>query len=136
MKFETTQEDILSSKILKPGWYIAELKDYTEKQAKGGDSEVTEFKFIITSGPNLANGTPAIGVPVRFWISEKFMGEAAITFLNVTAGKNPDYDKPVEVNMPNARGKKYKLNIENGSYQNKPTNVIARFGALDSKVAA
>ena len=130
MKFETTKEDILASKVLKPGWYVFEIKDITEKQSKGDGSDLVEVKLIVTSGTNLASGGPSTGVPVRMWISEKFKAESAITFANVLAGKPADYAEPVAVDLDNARGKKVKGYVVNGEYKGKATNNIDRFGPV------
>lgn len=136
MLFETTKEDILASKVLKPGWYIFEIKDYTEKSAKTDGSDLAEIKVVVTSGSPLGNGTPSTGVPVRVFISEKFKAENAITLFNVLAGKRPDWNEPVKVNMENVRGKKVKGYVVNGEYKGKPTNNIERFAPLDADAVA
>lgn len=130
MLFETSKEDILASKVLKPGWYVFEIKSIDEKAAKTDGSDMAEIKFVVASGANLATGGPSTGVPVRMFISEKFKSEAAITFMNVLAGKPPDHAEPVKIDVTNAIGKKIKGNVVNGEYRDKITNNIERFGPV------
>jgi hypothetical protein len=134
LKFTVTKEDVLRTKVLKPGWYTFDIKDITEEQSKS-DSESNNIvvKLVVTDGAKLPSGSPSTGVPVTMWFSEKFKGEAAISFAAAISGKTMKEIEETGVDMDNVenlKGRKIKGNVENGEYKGKATNTVVRFEAV------
>lgn len=50
-KFKITQDDLNRSKVVEPGWYPVEVKDYTESVAKTDGSTNATIEMGILEGP-------------------------------------------------------------------------------------
>jgi len=111
-----SQDDILRSKLLPPGWYPMLVKSFSEEQAGTDGSALYVWSVIVDGGP-------FNGVPVRFQVSEKALG-MGIEFLEasgyeVKAGVPLELDKVV--------GKKLEGFVQRGEYKGKPNNQLVSF---------
>jgi len=111
-----SNEDILRSKIIPPGWYKLLVKSMSEEQAGTDGSDLFVYKNIIQGG-NYE------GVPLRFQISEKAMG-FGIPYL-VAGGV--DVKPGVAVDLNDNVGKVIEGFVQRGEYKGKPTNELVDF---------
>ena len=113
-----SQDDILRSKIVAPGWYPVLVKSYSLEQAGTDGSDLHVFSITID-----APGNPFNLVPIRYQISEKASG-MGIEFMEacgneIKAGVTLEYDKQV--------GKKIDGFVQRGEYKGRPNNGLVAF---------
>jgi hypothetical protein len=110
IKMNITPKDVKAQKIVRPGWYPAEITDVRQELASDKESQNTRVDVIGLEGD-------AKDVPIPTWFSEKFTA-SAIPFVKATGGRvdeeegiDPDYDfelqkgKRVMVHIVTSRGK-------------------------------
>lgn len=59
-----TKEDLLKKVKLKADWYVAKIKEVTEKTAKSGESNNIIVDWVVTKGE-------FAGTPIRVWYNEQ-----------------------------------------------------------------
>lgn len=111
-----SQQDILRSKLVAPGWYPLLVKSHSEEAAGTDGSALYVYELIIEDGAFK-------GVPIRFQVSEKALG-MGIEFweasgVPVTPGVAIETDKAV--------GKKVEGFIQRGEYKGKGNNQAVSF---------
>lgn len=123
--FSISREDMLRSKVVKPGVYVLKIKDINQGPGKADpDSTTTTFEFVIESGPD-ASGT---GVPIPYWISEKAAGLSRDLFEKVTGKALPDDGMSLTADQLNSLiGRQVKAYIKPEKYQGKDQNKIDGF---------
>jgi len=110
IRMNITPTDVKSQKLVRPGWYTAEIKDVKAELASDKQSYNTRVDVEGVDGD-------AAGVPIPTWFSEKF-AQGAIPFIKATGGRvtedegvDPDYDfelqigKKVMIHVVTSRGK-------------------------------
>ena len=122
ISFNISKEDLLRSKIVKPGVYTLLLKNVTEGPGKNDPlSNTITLDFVIESGVDPA----AVGVPVKYWLSEKAAG-LATGFLEAISGKK--IDDAVQIpDMASLVGRKVKAYIKTNNFEGRPQNKIDGF---------
>ena len=128
IRMNITPKDVKAQKIVRPGWYPAEIKEVKSEVASDKESMNTRVDVEGLEGD-------AMGVPVPTWFSEKFV-QGAIPFVKATGGRvteeegvDPDYDfeaqvgKKVMVHIVTSRGK---------SGNDKPRNQIDDWAPLSA----
>jgi len=124
-----SREDLLRSKKVTPGWYLAVVKSAILGPGKNDPSSNTiTFELVIKDGTN----KEFIGVPIPFWVSEKAVGMGT-PFLEAVTGKklpddgaNPDWELCV--------GREVKVYIKNDTWNGRATNKCEDFApAISSK---
>lgn len=123
MGFSISKEDMMRSKIVKPGVYILSIKDIKQGPGKNDpDSTTTTVDFVIESGPD-AN---APGVPIRYWISEKAAG-LATDFLEAAFGNSVPMEGINIDDLTPLVGRKVKAYIKSDKYNGRDQNKIDGF---------
>src|ERR1022692_184695 len=121
IKVNLTREDILQGKVISPGWYLLNIKDVTQEQAKS-DSSSTNIVVSFT----IADG-PAKDTPLKIWFSEKALGTIA-GFLKALTGEEvvvgTDYD------IESCKGKQVRGKVVNDEYKGRMTNKIDAFKSI------
>lgn len=110
IRMNITPQDVKSQKLVRPGWYLVEIKEVKQEMASDKSSYNTRVDVEGLDGD-------AKGVPVPTWFSEKF-AQGAIPFVKATGGRvseedgvDPDYDfeaqisKKVMAHIVTSRGK-------------------------------
>jgi len=110
IRMNITPQDVKAQKIVRPGWYGAEIKEVRQEVASDKESMNTRIDIVGLDGD-------AMGVPIPTWFSEKFP-QSAIPFIKATGGRvteeegvDPDYDfeaqvgKRVMIHIVTSRGK-------------------------------
>lgn len=121
--FSISKEDLLRSKVVKPGVYVLLIRNITEGPGKNDpQSNVVTIDFVVESGPD-AN---AIGVPIKHWLSEKAPG-LAVGFIEAATGKKVPEDGIQLPEWGPLVGRKVKAYIKNDMYNGKPNNKIDGF---------
>lgn len=122
LSFSISKEDLLRSKIVKPGVYVLNIKNITQGAGKNDpESTTTTLDFTIDSGPD----PNAVGVPLKYWLSEKAAGLAK-EFLEKASGKPIPEDGATLDLMPMI-GRKVKAYIKTEKYQGRDQNKIDAF---------
>jgi hypothetical protein len=122
ISFQVSKEDLAQSKTIKPGLYTLTCKSVVKAPGKSDPtSDVVTFIFVTKSGPDPAS----IGVPVKWWLSEKFAA-AAVPLIEAINGKKVS-EEGVEVDFEALVGRDVKGYIKNGMYNGRPTNKIDGF---------
>jgi hypothetical protein len=127
-----TPKDVKAQKIVRPGWYSAEIKEVKQEMAADKESQNTRVDVEGLDGD-------CTGVPIPTWFSEKFV-QSAIPFVKATGGRvteeegiDPDYDfeaqigKKVMIHVVTSRGK---------TGQDKPRNQIDDWAPLNAATSA
>ena len=112
-----TEEGLKRKTLLEPGWYLLEITEVAESEAKDKSTNyVIDFK-VVDDNPNFN------GVPIRVWLNEKFpeywasFPEAFLDGQKVVAGKAYEITRDLI-------GKQLLGNVTRGEYNKKPTNQI------------
>lgn len=125
MKLVVKPVDVLRSKVIEPGWYLARITKAVDKPAKTDGSMNSELSFEIVS-PSGGGTTPFKGVPVSNVFNEKFPG-FAIEFIEAMGGKVSE-SSTVEFEIgPKLVGKPIEINVNNELYQTRMLNKIIGF---------
>ena len=116
-KMTITEEDLLRSKIVTPGWYKAVVKDINQEQAADGQSLNTIVDIIVTEDGEFK------GVPLKRYFSEKAPG-FSVTFFEacgakIAAGSSYAWEP--------CKGKTLQVYVINGEYRGRKTNVAEDF---------
>lgn len=125
-----TEQDIKRGTILEPGWYLCEITDVTEKEAKEDKSTnfIIDFKVLSSKNAELN------GVPLRRYFNEK-VPNFMKSFIEVFAGK-VEAGKTYEITRDLVT-KRLMVNVARGEYQGQPKNDPADFapeGAVPATV--
>lgn len=119
-----TDDDLLRSKVLNPGWYLLELGDYEESLSQAGDSTNMVFKDSKVIRNAEDGSTDFAGVPVRVSFNTKAKG-FVVGFLRafgIEVKKGERYD------LGAMSGKQIIAFIGNREYQgNMQNNVEGKF---------
>lgn len=117
-------EDVLRSKIMKPEWYEAVVKEcrVEENKAKDANNYVTEF---------LIAQEPYKGVPITVWFSEKAPG-FMIPFIIALGGKIDE--KGGQFDPSKFANKPIRVHVVNDNYMGRLTNKIDNY--MPTKSAA
>ena len=127
MKLTVKPADVLRSKTMDPGWYVAKIVKMQDKPAAKDGSMNTELNVEILA-PAGGGETPYKGVPIQHWFNEKVPG-FAIEFIEAMGGSVSE-TKSVEFELgQNLVGKFVEVNIINEMYLTRMTNKIANFRA-------
>jgi len=115
-KMTFSQQDILRSKLLPPGWYPLLVKSMAEEQAGTDGSDLFVYDCRVETGPFK-------DVPLRFQISEKAPG-FGIDFFEacgnvIQPGVQQDMGIPV--------GKHIDGYVQRGEYKGRPNNNLVAF---------
>jgi hypothetical protein len=122
MNFSISKEDMLRSKILAPGVYVLLIKNISQGPGKNDpQSTTTTIDLVVESGPD-PNG---IGVPLRYWISEKAAGLAK-DFLEKASGKKLP-DDGVNLDLAPLVNRKIKAYVKPEKYMGRDQNKIDGF---------
>ncbi|MEX0595359.1 MAG: hypothetical protein WD512_02585 [Candidatus Paceibacterota bacterium] len=115
-----TQDDLLRSKLLTPGWYTVFVKDLEEKTAGTDGSALYVYHLRVEE--NVKGDKSIAGVPLRFQISEKAIGMAmpilAACGWKATAGS---------VELKDCLNKHIQAFVQRGEYNGRPQNEIVDF---------
>lgn len=122
-----SNEDILRSKLVAPGWYPMLVKSFEQQQAGTDGSDLYVFTLEIQSP-----GNPFNGVPLRNQISEKALG-MGIEFLE---GCGYEVKPGVALELDKVVGKKVEGFVQRGEYKGKPNNQVVSFRKLKTGTAA
>ena len=119
-----TQEDILRSKLVKPGWYPVLVSKFTEDTAGTDGSALFVYELKIESGSYK-------DVPLRFQVSEKALG-MGIEFVEacgfaVVAGQPMELEKCL--------GKHIDAFVQRGEYKFKGNNQAVSFRKRQEETA-
>lgn len=113
-----TQDDLLKSKLVSPGWYSVLVKEYTQEQAGTDGSDLYVYSIVIDQP-----GTPFNNVPIRFQVSEKALGMGIELFeacgMDVKPGVPLETEKCV--------GKKIDGFVQRGEYKGRGKNEFVSF---------
>jgi hypothetical protein len=118
IKVNLTREDILQGKVVSPGWYLCNIKDVTQEQAK---SDASSTNTVVSF--NIADG-PFKDTPLKIWFSEKAPG-TIIGFIEALTGK--EIQPGVEYDVESAKGKQLRCKVINDEYKGRITNKIDAF---------
>jgi len=123
-----SKEDLLRSKIVKPGVYVLLVKDITQRVGKSDpDTQTTVFRFVIEDGPDKSG----IGVPIDYYVGEKSWGFQR-DFLEKLFGK-PIPDEGIgNLDLEPTKGRKIKGYIKTEKYNGRDTNKIDGFLPMTS----
>lgn len=126
ISFGISAEGLLRSKVVAPGVYLLNIKNITSGPGKNDPSSTTvTIDFTIKDGPNAA-GQGAIGVPLRYWLSEKADG-LAVGFIEAVTGKKVPQTGAQIPDLTQFIGRDVSGYIKNGMYNGKPQNQIDGF---------
>ena len=120
-RLSLTPQDVLRSKILKPGIYTFEVSAVNEETNKAGDAQNIVVDFVGVEGM-------AQGVPVRVWFSEKAPG-MAVPFIKALGGSVSETES-TSFEFAQATGRKVRLQIENEKYMGKLQNTVAGYAPV------
>ena len=131
-----SKADLLSSEVITPGWYKAEILSFQAKTPKsGGDSTnyVPRFRIIKKGGPedgrelNHTFNSQAIGrmAPFIAAVMEKPLKEIT----DALDSGNLEFDSDICV------GKKIQIRIKNEEYEKRMTNKVDGFAPYDAVIA-
>src|SRR5229473_2526454 len=111
LNFSISKEDMLRSKVLKPGVYVLLIKNITQGPGKNDpQSTTTTIDMEVESGPD----PDGIGVPLRYWLSEKAAGLGR-DFLEKVYNQKMS-DDGVSMSLRTAIGRKVKAYIKPDKY--------------------
>lgn len=126
IKVSISKEDMLRSKIVKPGVYVLLVKDVFQQPGKSDpDTMTTVVRFVIESGPDPSG----IGVPIDYYMGEKNMG-FQVDFLQIAFGKSIPQDGIADLDLELLKGRKVKAYIKPDKYQGRDKNKIDGFMPL------
>lgn len=115
-----SNEDLLRSRIILPGWYVVAINSIGEKPSNDGGSTNYPVEGIV--GVNADNGDGSFaGVPLYWMFNSKAKG-FMVGFVKVLVGTDPKADERFELKM--AEGKSLEVFIENGEYQGRIKNNV------------
>lgn len=117
---EFSDEDLLRSKIVNPGWYQVELGEYEEKLSQAGDSTNMVFKDskIIRNAED--GSTDFAGVPLRVSFNTKAKGFVVgfMRAFGIEVAKGQRYD------LGSMTGRQVIAFVGNSEYQGNPQNNV------------
>lgn len=123
LSFSVSQQDLLRSKVVKPGPYVLTIQNISQGPGKNRpDTIVTTIEMIVDSGPD----PEAVGVPITHWISETAAG-MAVEFLECAFGQKIPASGAQNMDLGKLIGRKVKAYIKNDKYNGKLTNRIEGF---------
>jgi hypothetical protein len=123
MNFSISKEDMLRSKVLKPGVYVLLIKNISQGPGKNDpQSTTTQVDFTVETGPD----PEAVGVPIRYWISEKAAG-LAVDFLEKVTNQKIPQDGLANLKLAPLVGRKVKAYIKPEKYMGRDQNKIDGF---------
>jgi hypothetical protein len=123
MSFSISKEDMLRSKVLKPGVYVLVVKNITQGPGKNDpQSTTTTVDFTVDSGPD----PNAVGVPIRYWLSEKAAGLAK-DFLEKVTNQQISDEGLANMKLAPLVGRKVKAYIKPEKYLGRDQNKIDGF---------
>jgi len=126
MTFAISAEGMLRSKVLPPGVYVLNINNISQGPGRNDPaSTTTTINFVVESGPT-GTGPEVVGVPVRYWLSEKADGLSVGFFEAVTGRKVPQTGAQFPT-LETLIGRKVKGYIKNDMWQGRPTNKIDGF---------
>lgn len=111
-----TQEDILRSKLITPGWQDLLVKKYSEEQAGTDGSALYVWEIVVEGGA-------FNGVPIRYQLSEKAMG-MGVEFLEACG---IEIKPGVAIELDKTLGKKISGFVQRGEYKGKGNNQLVSF---------
>jgi hypothetical protein len=130
-RFSITKDDLLRAKTIKPGVYTLLVKNVSDGPGKADpQSNVTTIDFVVDAGPDPS----CIGVPIKYWLSEKWPA-GGVGFIEAVTGKKMSAEGIDIPELSIAVGRKVKAYVKNEMYQGRPTNKIDGFLAAESKGA-
>ena len=123
-KIRITKEDLLKSKILNPGWYLAKVQQTTAKAASTDQSTYWTIEMKVLGGPNQKDGSSPVGVTLYRVYSEKATGMAAPFFKAFGVQFTDDNDLDFDA----ANGREIKVNVQNAlNNKGRMSNVVEDF---------
>jgi hypothetical protein len=114
-----SETDVLRGTILTPGWYKVNIQEVDEKPSRGDGSIFWKMNSIITDGEHK-------GVPITFGFSEK-APSFAIPFVEAITGAPAS---PGDIDLTKAQGKNLEVYVTNGLWNDKPTNEVKQYRAI------
>jgi hypothetical protein len=127
MKFNITREDLLKGRPIPPTWYLAEVTEVTESEAKKDNSHNWNITLKIVEGDQK-------GVTLYQVFNEKGKG-FAIRFLEAI-GFKIDSEKGADIELERAIGRKVKVFVKNELYEGKMLNRIQDYMPATQSAAA
>jgi len=122
INFSISKEDLASSKPITPGVYVTTITGVSKGPGKNDPSaEVVTFTFQIESGPD----PKAVGVKLKWWLSEKYTVAGAPLIEAITGKAVPETGADFDFEM--SIGRKVKVYIKNEMYNGRVTNKIDGF---------
>lgn len=119
-------QDLLSTKILIPGWYVVRIDSVGEKPSSGDNPSTTKlFPISGTVIRNAENGSEEFaGCPTPYgWSFNDNPGAAGIMIGFLMAlGYKPEKDQRIDLKA--AEGKELEIFIENGTWEGRVVNRI------------
>ena len=119
MKFDISRDDMLRSKVIKPGVYLVTIESITQGPGTNDPQSITTtVNLKVKDGPD----RNAIGVPIRTWFSEKAAGMAVEFLEAVTKTKIPEDGAGFDMEM--AVGREVKAYVGNVKYNGRMQNRV------------
>jgi len=115
MQFQVTPQDVKRSKIIRPGYYLCKVTDVKLESAKDGKSNNIVIDLEGLEGD-------ALGVPFRYWDSEKAPG-LAVPIIKAFGGAVSE-DTGAEFDFSTIKGMQVRVEILTDKYEGRPTNKI------------
>lgn len=118
---EISEEDVKRSKIIEPGTYLFDVKDVFTKSTKDGSGKNVVVDFIGAE-------SAVEGIPVRRYFPLSALG-FLIPFVRACGGEVGE--KGAKIDLEACKGKRIKVSIKTGLYQERQTNVADDFFPVD-----
>jgi hypothetical protein len=121
MRISVSKEDLLRGKTVAPGWYTCTIRNIEQEKAKTDGSLNTKIMFTIEDSGAYQ------GIPIDKTFNEKGAGFAK-PFLEALLGRKLKEDgEDIDLDPARIKGRKMRVYIKNGSYQNRLTNQAEDF---------
>lgn len=125
MNFGVSKEDLLRSKVVPPTWYLCTVKNISQGPGTNDPSSTTTtIELIIKDAPD----KQYLGVPLRYWLSEKAAG-LSVAFLEAVSGKKIP-DGGLNLDLAACIGRDVKVYVTNEKYRNRLQNVCQDFAPV------
>lgn len=121
MKISLTREDILSSKVLPPGWYLCRIKDVTTEPSKGDNSTNYIFQFVVSDGQFKDTSLK------KWYANEKYMG-VLTELLSVLLGREVTPEDNID--LESTKGKNIRIKVKNTEWNGRMGNEAEGFKAV------
>ena len=115
LRFQVSPQDVKRSKIVRPGWYLVKVTEVKPEKAKDGQSTNIVVDLEGMEGE-------AMGVPFRYWISEKAPG-LAVPIIKAFGGKVTE-DEGSDFDFETIKGKTVRVEIVTDKFQGRPQNKV------------